>query len=69
MRDGIDAIDVDTDTFELIKGDRVVLCTDGLTNAVEDHEIVELVIEATGPEDAVKKLIDKANERGGRDNI
>ncbi len=62
-------IDVDTDTFELFKGDRVVLCTDGLTNAVEDHEIVELVIEAAGPEEAVKKLIDKANERGGRDNI
>jgi len=62
-------IDVDTDTFELIKDDRVVLCTDGLTNAVEDHEIVELVIEAAGPEEAVKKLIDKANERGGRDNI
>lgn len=62
-------IDVDTDTFDLIDGDKVMLCTDGLTNAVDDHEMVELIINADGPEEAVKLLINKANERGGRDNI
>ncbi len=62
-------IDVDTDTFELMEDDAVVLCTDGLTNAVEDQEIVKMVIEADGPDEAVQKLILKANERGGRDNI
>lgn len=60
---------VDTDTFDLIKGDRVLLCTDGLTNAVEDHELVGFVRATENPEVAVKSMIDKANERGGRDNI
>ncbi|MCD6321968.1 MAG: Stp1/IreP family PP2C-type Ser/Thr phosphatase [Clostridiales bacterium] len=62
-------IDVDIDTFDLIEGDIVVLCTDGLTNAVEDQEIVEITIEASEPEEAVGKLIYKAIERGGKDNI
>jgi len=62
-------IDVDTDVFDLVKGDCVLLCTDGLTNAVEDNELAEMAFTGGDPKKAVKKLIDKANERGGRDNI
>lgn len=62
-------IDVDTDTFDLIEGDRVLLCTDGLTNAVEDMELAEIACADDDPKTAVKNMIDKANERGGRDNI
>ena len=36
-------IDVDTDVFDLVKGDCVLLCTDGLTNAVEDNEMAEII--------------------------
>lgn len=53
---------------ELKNGDRLLLCSDGLTDLVEDQEILEFVQEQT-PEDAVDKLIDLANERGGHDNI
>lgn len=62
-------IDVDTDAFDLVEGDRVLLCTDGLTNAVEDKELVEMACAVNEPKTAVKNMIDKANERGGRDNI
>lgn len=62
-------INVDTDTFDLISGDYILLCTDGLTNAVEDREIAVIVSESSDPAEAVEKLIAKANERGGMDNI
>jgi protein phosphatase len=62
-------IEVDTDSFDLLKGDYVLLCSDGLTNAVEDEEIALLAGKSTDTDDTVKKLIDLANDRGGRDNI
>jgi hypothetical protein len=46
----------------------LVLCTDGLTNQVEDREI-ESVVRAAPPEEAAQALVDLAKERGGRDNI
>jgi protein phosphatase len=49
-------------------GDRVVICSDGLSNFVEPHEIAEKVIH-NNPEDACHILVDLANERGGMDNI
>lgn len=59
------------DSFEcrLQEGDRVLLCSDGLSNMVEDEQLLQL---ASGDEDCqrcVKQLIDRANENGGRDNI
>ncbi|MFO7611041.1 MAG: Stp1/IreP family PP2C-type Ser/Thr phosphatase [Clostridia bacterium] len=62
-------IDVDIFNFEASAGDIIMLCTDGLTNAVEDCEILEIVMNTADPAEAVQKLIDKANERGGRDNV
>jgi protein phosphatase len=49
-------------------GDAFILCSDGLANLVEDKEIQE-VVSATTPEDAAKRLVQLANERGGDDNI
>lgn len=60
---------VDTEIFDIYSGDRVILCTDGLTNAVEDFEIEEIATGADSTEKAVEMLIAKANERGGKDNI
>ena len=48
--------------------DRLILCSDGLTDLVEDKEILENANTLT-EEKAVQALIDLANERGGRDNI
>ena len=48
----------------------ILLCTDGLTNMVEDDEIFHTVMKhADKPQEAVTKLVKKANENGGKDNI
>jgi len=52
----------------VLKNDTFLLCSDGLTEMVDDREIGRLLSGAS-PRDAVKKLIDAANERGGVDNI
>ena len=47
----------------------LLLCTDGLSNAVEGEEIKRIILESENIEAACEDLIDKANERGGKDNI
>lgn len=48
----------------------LLLCTDGLTNMIEDEEIRHMVMKyANMPQEAVQKLVKKANEYGGKDNI
>lgn len=59
----------DTYTEELKDGDYVLMCSDGLTNMVADETIGEIVAQSDDVSNAVKNLIDKANENGGRDNI
>lgn len=53
---------------ELAPGEFVVLCTDGLTGYVDDDEIAQLV-QTFPPRQAVRMLIQRANQRGGGDNI
>lgn len=52
----------------LYKNDKLVLCSDGLTNMVSDRDIFEVVNEIP-PMDAAEKLISMANMAGGNDNI
>ncbi len=54
--------------FKLTPNDCLILCTDGLTNHVNDEEILALCI-SNSSQDAAEKLVDLANERGGTDNI
>ena len=66
---GLDAEAVpDLTEQPLQRGDRYLLCSDGLTEMVDDREIGRLVA-ASPPRDAVMRLIDTANGRGGLDNI
>jgi protein phosphatase len=59
---------VDLMGIDLEAGDRIVICCDGLSNLVEDAEILETV--STVPLDvAPTALIDLANDRGGDDNV
>src|SRR4051812_23591710 len=51
------------------RGDTLVLCSDGLSGQVTKDEIGVMVTEATDLADACKRLIDRANESGGPDNI
>lgn len=53
---------------DLRAGDVLVLCSDGLTSYVSDGEILELAGQGP-PEQAVKRLVALANQRGGSDNI
>jgi len=61
-------VQVDLMGVELEAGDILLLCCDGLSNLVDDEEILG-VIEESAPEDAPAKLIQVANDRGGDDNI
>ncbi len=59
---------VDIFTQTLKPGDIIVLCSDGLSNEIEDEEIREIVSNHEA-KTAAQELIDLANERGGPDNI
>lgn len=61
-------VEVDTVHVRLRDGDRIVLCSDGLTGVVDDDTIARTVRELA-PEQAVDTLIDTANAAGGPDNI
>jgi serine/threonine protein phosphatase PrpC len=61
---------VDTpDPLELRDGDQVLLCSDGLTEAVDDDRIAELLAAEADGNAACQALIDAANTAGGPDNI
>lgn len=61
-------IEVDSITFQSAPGDRVLICSDGLTNMVEDERVAQLLAKGS-PEEAVWALIEEANRAGGHDNI
>ncbi|MBO5352654.1 MAG: Stp1/IreP family PP2C-type Ser/Thr phosphatase [Lachnospiraceae bacterium] len=55
---------------ELEAGVYILLCSDGLTNMVEDHVIREMVLSQNmGLKEKAERLVALANENGGRDNI
>ena len=55
--------------FRLRSGDQVLLCTDGLTETVDDQLIVDVLSEARSAESACQSLVDLALAGGGTDNI
>lgn len=59
---------VDFFEVDLEPGDRILLCSDGLTNMVDDEEILG-IIGRNDIESAVDALIDEAKKNGGLDNI
>lgn len=54
---------------QLADGDQVLLCTDGLTNMVDDATIGSVLREASSSNEACKTLVAKALENGGKDNV
>ncbi len=62
--------DVDADFFDVDfnDGDRLLLCTDGLSNLVSEKDIYECIT-ADGFDDCSQRLISLANKNGGNDNI
>jgi protein phosphatase len=66
---GKDEISPDIGQIRLVDGDRILLCTDGLTDMVEDARIAETLRRFDAPSDACDALVDAALEGGGRDNV
>ena len=61
-------IEVDVVDFQLEPGDRLLICSDGLTNMVDDGVIAEQ-LGAGAPEEVAWNLVEAANRAGGHDNI
>jgi serine/threonine protein phosphatase PrpC len=64
-----DDVEVDVDRLTLKSGDRLLLCSDGLTDLVEDDAIRQVLMDCRKSADACRRLVDLALERGGRDNV
>lgn len=62
---------VNPDFFEvnLKKGDRIFMCTDGVSNMLTDEEILEILNGDGTEEEKIEKIVAVANEHGGRDNM
>ena len=63
-----ETLQVDLDEIELVKGDVVLLCSDGLTKGVKPAEILRVLREEKEPQSACDRLIRMANAAGGEDN-
>lgn len=64
-----DDVEVDFFSRELQTGDMVLLCSDGLTNMVDDETICRVLKNGKSLRDRVEELVQMANINGGRDNI
>ena len=62
-------VEPDMFTVDVQKGDKILMCTDGLSNMIEDADILKIVKESNDIDEAVKELVITANENGGTDNI
>lgn len=63
------SVRVDTWVLPFVRGDRYVLCSDGLVDEVSDTEIGEVLAVHASPQAAAEALVDLALEHGGRDNV
>lgn len=61
-------VEVDVQVVALRRGDRFLLCSDGLSGHVEPHEIYDYLTQY-GPQEAARRMVDLACDRGGEDNI
>jgi len=54
---------------EILPGDAILLCSDGLHGVVDEGTIAQIVSRAVEPQAACRQLVDRANDAGGPDNI
>jgi serine/threonine protein phosphatase PrpC len=62
-------VDVDVDLLRLEDGDRLLLCSDGLTDGVDDDAITNTLSGTSSSSEACTQLLQLALASGGRDNI
>jgi len=63
-----DAVEVDTYHWNIMPGDNILLCTDGLVNMVKDKDIAEEFKKGGTSAEIAQRLVHLANENGGKDN-
>ena len=63
------SLEVDTKEVNLKDDESLLLCCDGVNAELSDDDIKKIVQETPDPQDACKKIVDMANDRGGSDNI
>ena len=66
---GEEQVEPEMFSIDLKENSKILMCSDGLTNMLEDAEILSIVRNNANIEDAARLLIDRANENGGKDNI
>ncbi len=64
-----DSVSVDMYHLQLVPGDLLLLCSDGLTDMVDDEAMTQIASTASSAKEACEDLVAKALESGGRDNI
>jgi protein phosphatase len=62
-------VQVDVERVPLVNGDRLLLCSDGLTDGVDDDTIRAVLAEGSSAAATCQALVQRALEVGGRDNI
>lgn len=62
-------LEVDLYTHYVYANDRIVLCSDGLTRHLDDSDLIDIVMSDPNPHVASEGLIERANQRGGEDNV
>lgn len=64
-----DPLDVDGWTLPVVRGDRFLICSDGLVDEVPEPEIRDVVTGVSDPQQAAEQLVQMALRHGGRDNV
>lgn len=62
-------IAIDFFEVELRRGDQILMCSDGLTDMLEDQEIFDIINKRKDLPSTLQELVDTANQHGGNDNI
>lgn len=62
-------VEIDFFEYRIQKGDMILMCTDGLSNMIEDDEMHRIVKSSRDIVEAATRLVDRANDNGGNDNI
>jgi serine/threonine protein phosphatase PrpC len=63
------SVDVELQQLRIAAGDRLLLCSDGLTGTMKDEEIAALLGQPGSAADSCRRLVDLALERGAPDNV
>ncbi len=64
-----ETIEIDTRAVPLVAGDRILMCSDGLTACIGDQEIADTLATGAGPEAICRQLTTSALESGAPDNL